>query len=117
MITCSADFVMDLDRELNNVQYRSKKKKDMTRAFRCKECGTGYNTTGGDAPPSPNWSDGHVCEMVEVEAFLVDNVRYKAGERALGHMKLKKTQCQGHAIYSDEEEYRIQSRLEENGRR
>lgn len=98
----------------------------MARAFRCKECGTGYSTTGNDVPPSPNWDDGHVCEMIEVETFLVDNVRYKAGdlvvskkakERALGYMKLKKTQCQGHAIYSDEEEYRIQSKLEENGRR
>jgi len=42
----------------------------MARAFRCKTCGTGYSTTGDDVPPSPNWDDGHVCEMVEVESKL-----------------------------------------------
>jgi len=42
----------------------------MARAFRCKSCGTGYSTTGDDVPPSPNWDDGHVCEMVEVESKL-----------------------------------------------
>lgn len=42
----------------------------MARAFRCKECGTGYSTTGNDVPPSPNWKDGHICEMVEVESKL-----------------------------------------------
>lgn len=46
----------------------------MTRAFRCKECGTGYSTTGDDVPPSPNWDDGHVCEMVEVESKLNYNL-------------------------------------------
>ena len=40
------------------------------RAFRCKECGTGYSTTGDDVPPSPNWDDGHVCIMTEVESKM-----------------------------------------------
>ena len=40
------------------------------RGFRCKDCGTGYSTTGKDVPPSPRWDDGHVCEMVEVEHKL-----------------------------------------------
>jgi hypothetical protein len=42
----------------------------MARAFKCKECGTGYSTTGNGAPPSPRWDDGHVCEMVEVESKI-----------------------------------------------
>ena len=42
----------------------------MARAFRCKSCGTGYSTTGDDVPPSPNWADGHVCEMVEVKSKI-----------------------------------------------
>ena len=40
------------------------------KAYRCKICGTGYSTTGDSPPPSPNWADGHVCEMVEVESKL-----------------------------------------------
>jgi hypothetical protein len=40
------------------------------KSYRCKECGTGYSTTGDVAPPSPNWDDGHVCEMIEVESKL-----------------------------------------------
>ena len=39
----------------------------MVRVFRCKNCGTGYSTKGNDVPPSPNWDDGHVCEMIEVK--------------------------------------------------
>lgn len=42
----------------------------MVKAYRCKICGTGYSTTGDSPPPSPNWDDGHVCEMVEVESKL-----------------------------------------------
>tara|TARA_R110000796_G_scaffold181330_1_gene297902 strand:+ start:40652 stop:40987 length:336 start_codon:yes stop_codon:yes gene_type:complete len=42
----------------------------MARAFRCKECGTGYSTTGEDVPPSPNWDDGHRCVMTEVESKI-----------------------------------------------
>ncbi len=42
----------------------------MARAFRCKECGTGYSTTGDDTPTSPKWDDGHVCELVEVQSML-----------------------------------------------
>ena len=42
----------------------------MARAFRCKECGTIYSTAGEHVPPSPNWDDGHVCEMIEVESKL-----------------------------------------------
>tara|TARA_R110002049_G_scaffold231127_2_gene403428 strand:+ start:22265 stop:22618 length:354 start_codon:yes stop_codon:yes gene_type:complete len=45
----------------------------MARAFRCKSCGIGYSTTGDDVPPSPNWADGHVCEMVEVESKIKTN--------------------------------------------
>tara|TARA_R110000803_G_scaffold78744_5_gene143995 strand:- start:716 stop:1183 length:468 start_codon:yes stop_codon:yes gene_type:complete len=41
----------------------------MARKFRCKECGTGYTTPEIDAPPSPNWADGHVCTMDEVVAI------------------------------------------------
>ena len=40
------------------------------KGFRCKECGTGYSTTGDDVPPSPNWDDGHVCEMIEVKSKI-----------------------------------------------
>jgi hypothetical protein len=40
------------------------------KAFRCKGCGTGFSTTENEAPPSPNWDDGHVCEMIEVESKL-----------------------------------------------
>ena len=40
------------------------------KAYRCKSCGTGYTTTGKDAPTSPRWNDGHVCEMAEVESKL-----------------------------------------------
>lgn len=29
----------------------------------CKECGTKYHTPELEAPPSPKWADGHVCEM------------------------------------------------------
>ena len=46
----------------------------MARSFRCKSCGTGYSTTGKDAPPSPRWDDGHICEMVEVESKLNSDV-------------------------------------------
>ena len=42
----------------------------MARAFRCKECGTGYSTTGNDIPISPKWDDGHVCDLVEVQSML-----------------------------------------------
>ena len=42
----------------------------MARAFRCKHCGTGYSTTGNDVPPTPNWDDGHKCELVEVKSKL-----------------------------------------------
>jgi|TARA_R110002050_G_C8743981_1_gene498363 hypothetical protein len=45
----------------------------MYRAFRCKECGTGFTTKSDRIPPSPNWKDGHVCEMVEVKSKLNDN--------------------------------------------
>jgi hypothetical protein len=34
MITCSADFVIDIDRDLNDVQYRSKKKKIMDKLYK-----------------------------------------------------------------------------------
>lgn len=40
------------------------------KAYRCKECGTGYSTTGDSPPPSPKWADGHVCKMVEVESKI-----------------------------------------------
>jgi hypothetical protein len=40
------------------------------KGFRCKGCGTGYSTTGDDVPPSPNWDDGHVCEMIEVKSKI-----------------------------------------------
>ena len=53
----------------------------MARAFRCKECGTGYSTTGKDIPPSPNWDDGHVCDLIEVESFMVGNVTYNMGDK------------------------------------
>lgn len=42
----------------------------MARTFRCKHCGTRYGTTGNNVPPSPNWDDRHVCEMIEVESKL-----------------------------------------------
>tara|TARA_R110000850_G_scaffold90138_6_gene192395 strand:+ start:7722 stop:8036 length:315 start_codon:yes stop_codon:yes gene_type:complete len=98
------------------------------KGFRCKSCGTGFSTTGKEAPPSPNWDDGHVCEMVEVESFIVDKTAYTIGdkvvtghshksietgelliskeakERAFGYMQLKKSQCQGHSEDSDREE-------------
>ena len=113
----------------------------MARAFRCKGCGTGYSTTGDDVPPSPNWYDGHVCEMIEVESFIVDKTTYTAGDKvesklepfetsrldvdslkdfnikqeakkkAAGYMKLKKSQCQGHAVYSEEQEEEAENRL------
>jgi len=149
----------------------------MAREFKCKECGTGYTTVGNDVPPSPNWADGHVCEMAEVECELVeltykerilwfmanyyetgmeyqhifesfkdsdlDNFKWynetisfpkyksdivevegktahshksmetgeylaskEARERAFGYMKLKKSQCQGHSEFSENEEER-----------
>ena len=53
---------------------------DMARAFRCKECGTGYSTTGDDVPPSPNWADGHKCVMVEVESKLNIKTEERYGE-------------------------------------
>ncbi len=40
------------------------------RAFRCKQCGARYSTTGNEVPPTPNWDDGHKCELVEVESKL-----------------------------------------------
>lgn len=43
------------------------------KAYRCRDCGTGYSTTGNEKPPTPNWSDGHECELVEVESLLNDN--------------------------------------------
>tara|TARA_R110002020_G_scaffold100855_5_gene238091 strand:- start:20431 stop:20592 length:162 start_codon:yes stop_codon:yes gene_type:complete len=52
----------------------------MARAFRCKECGTGYSTTGDDVPPSPNWADGHKCVMVEVESKLNIKTEERYGE-------------------------------------
>lgn len=30
----------------------------------CKNCGTSYSTSADTPPPSPKWSDGHVCVMV-----------------------------------------------------
>lgn len=45
------------------------------KGYRCKECGTGYSTTGDTPPPSPRWDDGHVCEMIEVESKLNNNGR------------------------------------------
>lgn len=90
----------------------------MARAFRCKKCGTGFSTTGDDVPPSPNWDDGHVCEMKEVKSKLKTfnparldaesvrdfNIKQEAKRRAAGYMKLKKSQCQGHSENSDREE-------------
>lgn len=32
--------------------------------YRCEECETNYYTPENTPPPSPNWSDGHVCKMV-----------------------------------------------------
>ena len=52
--------------------------------YRCKECGTGFSTTGNDVPPSPTWADGHVCVMSEVESKLQP--------------------CQAHSVDSEEEE-------------
>jgi len=72
MITCCAQSIMDLDRDLDHINYYPKKEKKMARAFRCKHCGTGYTTTGNDVPPTPKWADGHVCELVEVESKLGD---------------------------------------------
>jgi len=40
------------------------------KSFRCKECGTGYSTTGKDTPPTPDWDDGHVCELSEVASKM-----------------------------------------------
>lgn len=40
--------------------YSYKKKKK----YICKDCGTVYYTTDESPPPSPKWSDGHVCKMV-----------------------------------------------------
>ena len=109
--------------------------------YRCRGCGTGFSTTGDKAPPSPNWDDGHVCKMIEVESFIVDKITYTAGDkvesklepfepsrldvdsvkdfnikqeakkRAAGYMKLKKSQCQGHAAYSEEQEEEAENRL------
>ena len=59
----------------------------MARAFRCKSCGTGFSTTGDDVPPSPNWDDGHVCEMIEVKSKIL-------------------SPCSAHSTHSDEEEER-----------
>ena len=38
--------------------------------FECKTCGTNYSTPGEDLPPSPNWTDGHVCDLVEVKSKI-----------------------------------------------
>jgi hypothetical protein len=38
---------------------------NITRLFRCKTCGTNYTTEGKDVPPTPKWSDGHNCDLVE----------------------------------------------------
>lgn len=40
------------------------------KGFRCKSCGTGFSTPEKEAPPSPNWDDGHVCEMIEVKSKI-----------------------------------------------
>lgn len=40
-----------------------RKYKKSVNEFVCKECGTTYHTPEFEAPPSPNWADGHVCEM------------------------------------------------------
>jgi hypothetical protein len=87
----------------------------MVKAFRCEICGTGFSTTGGEAPPSPSWADGHVCQMKEVESKLKTGsliISKEAKERALGYMKLrKKSQCQGHSEFSDEQEEATEERM------
>ena len=50
------------------------------KGYRCKECGTGYSTTGDTPPPSPNWADGHKCEMVEVESKISANKSRQPGK-------------------------------------
>ena len=35
--------------------------------YKCKECGTNYSPISNVAPPSPNWDDGHICNMKKVE--------------------------------------------------
>lgn len=65
------------------------------KGYRCRECGTGFSTTGDTLPPSPRWDDGHVCEMVEVESRIVHShksmetgeyiVSKEAREKAFGY--------------------------------
>ena len=74
----------------------------MARAFRCKECGTGYSTTGNDIPTAINWYDNHKCKLVEVES--------KLGVFEPSRMNIEKMKsfnaCSNHSNFSDEEELR-----------
>ena len=33
----------------------------------CKTCNTRFSTSGNQPPPTPNWADGHKCELVEYD--------------------------------------------------
>ena len=72
----------------------------MARAFKCKECGTGYSTTGNGAPPSPRWDDGHVCEMVEVESKISPLKSRQSGKSYMNSMTVLKKHLYGFRKFS-----------------
>jgi hypothetical protein len=43
---------------------RAKNKEEVhMNKYVCEECKTVYYTTGNEAPPTPNWDDGHRCSL------------------------------------------------------
>ena len=78
------------------------------KGYRCKTCGTGYSSIGDDVPPSPEWRDGHVCEMVEVKSRF-EGEAISSEELTVLRAKAQKSllqPCVAHSVYSDEEEAR-----------
>jgi hypothetical protein len=55
------------------------------KGYRCRECGTGFSTTGDKAPPSPNWDDGHICDLVEVES-KINSIKFRQPGKQIGSM-------------------------------
>lgn len=48
------------------MNFNIRKYKESVNKYKCKECGTTYHTPELEAPPSPNWADGHLCVMERV---------------------------------------------------
>ena len=70
------------------------------KGYRCRECGTGFSTTGDTLPPSPRWDDGHVCEMVEIES-KINSIKFRKPGKQIGSM----------LAYSQKQEEEAEERL------